>query len=73
MNNINYIDNMVEFIVGFVLGVVLCMIVNSFRIKELVDDAPVEDSPKNRWLKLQNEGGKYVKVKNGKVTIKIIK
>ena len=73
MNNINYIDNMVEFIVGFVLGVVLYMIVNSFRIKELVDDAPVEDSPKNRWLKLQNEGGKYVKVKNGKVTIKIIK
>lgn len=73
MNNINYIDNMVEFIVGFVLGVVLYMIVNSFRIKELVDDAPVEDSPKNRWLKLQNEGGKYVKVKDGKVKIKIIK
>ena len=73
MNNINYIDNMAEFIVGFVLGVVLYMIVNSFRIKELVDDAPVEDSPKNRWLKLQNEGGKYVKVKDGKVKIKIIK
>jgi len=59
--------------IGIVIGVVAMIIVNRFRIKELVDDAPIEDSPKNRWLKLQNEGGKYVKVKDGKVKIKIIK
>lgn len=59
--------------IGIVIGVVIMIVINSFRIKELVDDAPVEDSPKNRWLKLQNEGGKYVKVKDGKVKIKIIK
>ena len=59
--------------IGIVIGVVIMIVINSFRIKELVDDAPVEDSPKNRWLKLQNEGGKYVKIKDGKVKIKIIK
>lgn len=40
---------------------------------ELTDIAPEEDSPKNRWLKLQNEGDKYVRKENGKVKLKIIK
>lgn len=64
---------MIEFIVGIILGVALTLVIGSFWVKTLKDDAPVEDSPKNRWLKLQNEGGKYVKVKDGKVKIKIIK
>jgi hypothetical protein len=64
---------MIEFIVGIVLGVALTLVVGSFWVKTLEDDAPVEDSPKNRWLKLQNEGGKYVKIKDGKVKIKILK
>ena len=40
---------------------------------ELTDVAPEEDSPKNRWLKLQNEGGEYVRLEDGKVKLKIVK
>ena len=40
---------------------------------ELTDVAPEEDSPKNRWLKLQNEGGKYVRKENGIIKLKIVK
>lgn len=64
---------MIEFIVGIILGVALTLVIGSFWVKELEDEAPIEDSPKNRWLKLQNEGGKYVKMKDGKVKIKIVK
>lgn len=40
---------------------------------EISDVAPEEDSPRNRWLKLQNEGGKYVHLENGNVKLKIVK
>jgi hypothetical protein len=43
------------------------------KVIELTDDAPEKDSPKNRWLKFQNEGGKYVHLEDGKVKLKIIK
>lgn len=60
-------------IIALLLIAVIVMAVKWPKVIELTDDAPVEDSPKNRWLKLQNEGGKYVKVENGKVKIKIVK
>ena len=37
------------------------------------DIAPKEDTPKNRWLQLQNEGGKYVRTENGRIKLKIVK
>ncbi len=40
---------------------------------EISDVAPLEDSPRNRWLKLQNEGGKYVRLEDGNVKLKIVK
>ena len=43
------------------------------KIVEISDIAPLEDSPRNRWLKLQNEGGKYVHLENGNVKLKIVK
>lgn len=43
------------------------------KVIEISDVAPEEDSPKNRWLKLQNEGSKYVQLENGKVKLKIVK
>lgn len=39
---------------------------------EISDIAPEEDSPRNRWLKLQNEGGKYVRLENKNVKLKIV-
>ena len=64
---INWIISVVLFIV------VVIMLIKWPRVIELSDNAPKEDSPKNRWLQLQNEGGKYVKLENGKVKIKIVK
>ena len=60
-------------ILGIIIGLLIGLLINKLRVKEIVDDAPVEDSPKNRWLKLQNEGGKYVKLEKGKVKLKILK
>lgn len=49
------------------------MVIKWPKIIEISDAAPLEDSPRNRWLKLQNEGGKYVRLENGNVKLKIIK
>ena len=38
---------------------------------KISDSIPEDPSPKNCWLKLQNEGMKYVKIKDGKVFLKI--
>lgn len=55
------------------LTVILIMAIKWPKIIELSDIAPKEDTPKNRWLQLQNEGGKYVQTENGRVKLKIIK
>ena len=65
---------MINWIISAVLVVIIViMLIKWPKVIELSDDAPKEDSPKNRWLQLQNEGGKYVKLENGKVKIKIVK
>ena len=65
---------MINWIISAVLFVIIViMLIKWPRVVELSDNAPKEDSPKNRWLQLQNEGGKYVKLENGKVKIKIVK
>ncbi len=61
------------FVLGIIVGVLIGLLINRLRTKEISDVAPEEDSPKNRWLKLQNEGGKYVKLEDGKVKLKILK
>ena len=38
---------------------------------KISDSIPEDPSPKNCWLKLQNEGMKYIKIKDGKVFLKI--
>lgn len=60
-------------IIGILLIAIIVMAVKWPKTIELTDTAPEEDSPKNRWLKLQNEGGKYVKVEDGKVKLTIVK
>jgi len=40
---------------------------------EISDTIPEKNSPKNNWLQLQNEGKKYLKEKDGKVFLKVVK
>lgn len=64
---------MLEYImIGVLLAAIIVMIFRWPKVKTIKDDAPEVQNPKNNWLKLQNEGGKYVKVKDGKVFIKIV-
>lgn len=52
---------------------ILIMAIKWPKTIEISDIAPEEDSPRNRWLKLQNEGGKYVRLENGNVKLTIVK
>lgn len=60
-------------IIVVLLIAILIMIVKWPKVIELKDITPEKDSPKNRWLKFQNEGGKYVRIENGRVKLKIVK
>ena len=60
-------------IIILLLTSIIVMVVKWPKVIELEDQAPKEDSPKNRWLQLQNEGGKYIKLEDGKVKVKIVK
>ena len=52
---------------------ILVMAIKWPKVIELTDTAPEKDSLKNRWMMFQNEGGKYVRVEDGKVKLKIVK
>lgn len=60
-------------IIGLLLIAILIIAIKWPKVIELTDIAPEKDSPKNRWLKFQNEGGKYVHLENGNVKLKIVK
>ena len=60
-------------IIAILLIAILVMVIKWPKVIELTDDAPEKDSLKNRWMKFQNEGGKYVQLENGKVKLKVIK
>lgn len=60
-------------IIIVLLIAILIMAIKWPKVIELTDIAPEKDSPKNRWLKFQNEGGKHVHLENGNVKLKIIK
>ena len=63
------------FLIGTIIiliAVILFMAHKWPKIVEISDIAPEEDSPRNRWLKLQNEGGKYVRLEDGNVKLKIV-
>lgn len=60
-------------IIAILLIAILVMAIKWPKVIELTDDAPEKDSLKNRWMKFQNEGGKYVQLENGKVKLKVVK
>lgn len=59
-------------IIILLLIVIVIMVIKWPKIIEISDIVPEEDSPRNRWLQLQNEGGKYVLLENGKIKLKIV-
>lgn len=62
-----------SFVIVILVAIILLMVCKWPVTIEISDVAPEQLSPTNNWLQLQNEGGKYVKVSNGKVSLKIIK
>lgn len=60
-------------IIALLLVVIIIMAIKWPKVVEISDIAPKEDSPKNNWLQLQNEGGKYVRIENGRIKLNIIK
>ena len=60
-------------IIMLLLVVILVMAIKWPKVIELSDTAPEKDSLKNRWLKFQNEGGKYVRLEDGNVKLRIVK
>lgn len=54
-------------------GAVMYLLANRPEVIEISDNLPKTDKTKDYWLKLQNEGKKYVKVKDGKIYLKIVK
>lgn len=60
-------------IIALLLVVIIIMTIKWPKVVEISDIAPKDLSPKNLWLQLQNEGGKYVRIKNERIKLKIVK
>lgn len=56
-----------------VIAVVVLIIKDKKRIITLTEELPKGDRPVDRALKLANEIAPYIKEKDGKITIKIVK
>ena len=56
------------FIIVILFGLLIIEKLSTIKIS---DDIPDNPTAKNCWMKLQNEGMKYVKIKKGKIYLKI--
>lgn len=57
---------------SLVIIVLLCLLLlEKTSTVKISDDLPENPNPKNCWMKLQNEGMKYVKIKKDKIYLKI--
>lgn len=72
-----YLDNpMFAILLGIIVilfVVIIFLLVDRNRVIEISDDEPLVSTPRNCWMKLQNEGAKYTYTKDGKVCLKIKK
>lgn len=65
---------MIEYvIIALLLLIIIAMICFWPKVETISDKAPENANKKNGWLKLQNEGMKHVKYRDGKVYLKIVK
>lgn len=60
-------------IIAALLAAVIYLLVTRSKVVEISDDLPQNPRLRNCWLKLQNEGKQYLKIKDGKVYLKIVK
>lgn len=65
--------NLLLFIILILVGVIVFLIAKRPEIIELTDEEPKTILPKDAWLKFQNEGAKYIKRKDGKIFLRIVK
>ena len=64
--------------ISIALNVILIVAIIVMAIKwpktiTIEDNLPEKNTPKNRWMKFQNEGASYIKEKDDKLYIKIVK
>ena len=52
--------------------IIIVMAIKWPKVIKIEDEMPVSLDNKSKWLKLQNEGGKYIKEKDGKIYLKIV-
>ena len=52
--------------------VIIVMAIKWPKVIEIEDEITVSLDNKSKWLKLQNEGGKYINEKDGKIYLKIV-
>ena len=67
------VNSITILIIIVLLMVIFIMAMNWPKAVKLEDEAPASGSKKDAWLKLQNEGMKYVEYKDGKVVLKVFK
>lgn len=53
--------------------IIIVMLIKWPKYVTISDEAPKSGYPKDAWLKLQNEGARYIEFKDGKVFLKIKK
>ena len=60
-------------IIALLAIAVIVLLITRPRIVEVADEAPTSLRKRDGWLKLQNEGKEYLKYKDGKVYLRIVK
>ena len=61
------------FIIAVLLVVIILLVFNRPKTVTITDDAPASLRTRDAWLKLQNEGAKYIVRKDGKVYLTIVR
>lgn len=60
-------------VVACLLAAAVCyLIATRPKVVEISDTLPQSKKKKDCWLKLQNEGKQYLKIKDGRVYLKIV-
>lgn len=59
--------------VALLVAAVCYLVLTRPKVVEISDTLPQSKKRKDCWLKLQNEGKQYLKLKDGKVYLKVVK
>ena len=59
--------------VALLIAAVCYLLVTRPKVVEISDTLPQSKKRKDCWLKLQNEGKQYLKIRDGKVFLKVVK